>query len=691
MSDPSWGWLGIVVVVIATVAAFASAVAAHPARVDHGLCHSPPWWVSASSGSEPAAHRRSSAPSSSCRSSGSPRRRAAATSPSPRLGACFVLQLPYLLGRGIVDRRSRAARLLLADHLPHLRGHPQRSRASCPAADRVTQLPRGAARDAPRRGGARRRVTSRRARPGCVSPSSSTAASGRPSSRSPSSPPTCTGLIVAWNPGAERMLGPHESTRPWASATSSTSSMPASWSSAPRSSTPASIPSTTTTVSSTWSSAAREGYGDNARVDLRARRRHADPRATVGSPRIDETGQVVGFIFIGTDLTQAREVNKLKDEFVGMISHELRTPLSSILGYLELIRDEDRGAAHAGAARLPRPSPSATRTVCSRSSATCCSRRRWRRASSRSSARPSNSARSSPRPSSRARPAAERNGVEPRAPSCRGTAVVVDGDPMRLAQACDNLISNALKFTPRGGTVTVSLTRDRDRGRHHRPGHRDGHPGRRDRQALHPVLPRVDGDATGRAGRGARAQHHEGHRHGAPRAHGRLERRERGNDIHHRAAPHHSGSSARVEVGAIPDERGDDNMSEHQTSDGTTRAGAMSSPSTARSPATPNSGCSPGADRRHPHPDPARLQGPGRRDAPHRVAARRRPRARRTGRTEVPVPRGVPRDPPRLRRHHRSRLTDAAPRRDAAAGAATSASPWRSSRPPTTPAPTSPR
>jgi signal transduction histidine kinase len=38
---------------------------------------------------------------------------------------------------------------------------------------------------------------------------------------------------------------------------------------------------------------------------------------------------------------RAEELMRLRDDFAAAVSHELRTPLTSILGYLELIRDDD--------------------------------------------------------------------------------------------------------------------------------------------------------------------------------------------------------------------------------------------------------------------------------------------------------------------------------------------------------------
>jgi signal transduction histidine kinase len=176
------------------------------------------------------------------------------------------------------------------------------------------------------------------------------------------------------------------------------------------------------------------------------------------TPRLDENGHRVGFIFVATDMTQAREFARLKDEFVGLISHELRTPLSSILGYLELMRDDEESplseeqlqylaVAERNAHRLLRLVGDLLFTAQVESGRFPIELKDAELGGIVSAAVES------------ARPVAGGAGVTLVSDVPDG-ALEVRGDPLRLAQAVDNLVSNAIKFTPSGGTVTVSLRRD---------------------------------------------------------------------------------------------------------------------------------------------------------------------------------------------------------------------------------------
>jgi PAS domain S-box-containing protein len=55
------------------------------------------------------------------------------------------------------------------------------------------------------------------------------------------------------------------------------------------------------------------------------------------STPIVEDGQITGAVVTFRDVTERREVERMKDEFVSVVSHELRTPLTSIRGSLGLL------------------------------------------------------------------------------------------------------------------------------------------------------------------------------------------------------------------------------------------------------------------------------------------------------------------------------------------------------------------
>jgi PAS domain S-box-containing protein len=70
--------------------------------------------------------------------------------------------------------------------------------------------------------------------------------------------------------------------------------------------------------------------------------REIDISLTV-SPILDRNGRIIGASRIARDITGRKQLDRMKDEFVGTVSHELRTPLTAIKGFIELVLDGDAG------------------------------------------------------------------------------------------------------------------------------------------------------------------------------------------------------------------------------------------------------------------------------------------------------------------------------------------------------------
>src|SRR5688500_14137150 len=155
------------------------------------------------------------------------------------------------------------------------------------------------------------------------------------------------------------------------------------------------------------------------------------------------------------DLLQSeQEANRLKDEFLATLSHELRTPLNAIVGWVHLLRtgqlpDEER--AHA-LDRIDRNAHAQARLVQDLLDVS-----RITTGKLLLDVREVDFASVIMNAIDACRPAADARQVliatqfSGAFPTC--------GDPDRLQQVVWNLITNAIRFTPTGGRVTISLTR----------------------------------------------------------------------------------------------------------------------------------------------------------------------------------------------------------------------------------------
>jgi PAS domain S-box-containing protein len=148
---------------------------------------------------------------------------------------------------------------------------------------------------------------------------------------------------------------------------------------------------------------------------------------------------------------QLRQLDRLKDEFVALVSHELRTPLTSIRGYLELIT-EDTNLTDEQTRFLETIDRNAQRLQRVVGDLLFVAQVEAGKLSLEVSAVDLN--------------AIVEEAVHAAQPSAAAKAIaltieigelpVIQGDRARLAQVLDNFVSNAIKFTPSGGAVSVT-------------------------------------------------------------------------------------------------------------------------------------------------------------------------------------------------------------------------------------------
>lgn len=65
------------------------------------------------------------------------------------------------------------------------------------------------------------------------------------------------------------------------------------------------------------------------------------PIAVTSAPILDESGSLAGAVALVRDLSSEFQVEQMKTEFLSNISHELRTPLTPIKGYADLLRRKE--------------------------------------------------------------------------------------------------------------------------------------------------------------------------------------------------------------------------------------------------------------------------------------------------------------------------------------------------------------
>ncbi|MHC0062097.1 hybrid sensor histidine kinase/response regulator [Nostoc sp. UIC 10890] len=224
-----------------------------------------------------------------------------------------------------------------------------------------------------------------------------------------------------------------------------------------------------------WSTYIREGRDYSE--EFRFQTAHGSDRwvQVRSSPMLSGQGELVGYVGTLEDITerkQAEEVraqvireqtarqeaeaaNRMKDEFLAVLSHELRTPLTSMLGWSKILRAKklDEKATSRALEAIERNATSQMQLI-----EDILDVSRIIRGQLRLNVSAVNLISVMEAALEAVRPLAEPKDIKLN--TVLDTSIgSVYGDPARLQQIVWNLLTNAIKFTPKGGGVEVRLSK----------------------------------------------------------------------------------------------------------------------------------------------------------------------------------------------------------------------------------------
>jgi PAS domain S-box-containing protein len=198
----------------------------------------------------------------------------------------------------------------------------------------------------------------------------------------------------------------------------------------------------------------RAGSGDGVVREFTAKRRNGETFPVDVALSLMPLPSGIHLVAVVRDISERRRVEAMKQQFVSTVSHELRTPLTSIAGSLGLLAGGAAGVMPDKAARLISIAHANSQRLV-RLINDILDVEKLESGQMRLDMAPQDLREIAARSIDSVSGVADQLGVEVRLKD--GPPAPIRGDADRLVQVVVNLLSNAMKFSPRGGEVDVSV------------------------------------------------------------------------------------------------------------------------------------------------------------------------------------------------------------------------------------------